>query len=50
MVIHHLLYFQAGKVEVKEVDFNSDFITRMMPKIDWIALQKAAKEVRGHSE
>ncbi|XP_056010770.1 uncharacterized protein LOC125678848 isoform X3 [Ostrea edulis] len=38
------LGLHAGKVEVKEVDFNSDFITRMMPKIDWIALQKAAKE------
>jgi hypothetical protein len=39
------LNFQVGKVEVKEVDFNSDFITRMLPKIDWTTLQRAAKEV-----
>lgn len=33
-----------GKVEMKEVDFNPEFITRMLPKIEWSALQKAAKE------
>lgn len=35
---------QPGKVEMKEVDFNPEFITRMLPKIEWSALQKAAKE------
>lgn len=30
---------------MKEVDFNPEFITRMLPKIEWSALQKAAKEV-----
>ncbi|XP_062606163.1 multifunctional methyltransferase subunit TRM112-like protein [Saccostrea cucullata] len=33
-----------AKVEVKDVEFNPAFITRMLPKVDWVALQKAAKE------
>ena len=36
---------QARKVEVKSVDFNGTFITRMIPKIDWSALRTAAKAV-----
>ncbi|XP_022326255.2 multifunctional methyltransferase subunit TRM112-like protein [Crassostrea virginica] len=38
------LSIMPGKVETKEVDFNPEFITRMLPKIDWVTLQKAAKE------
>lgn len=39
------LCMQARKVEVKCVDFNATFITRMIPKIDWPALRTAAKAV-----
>ncbi|KAL5012001.1 hypothetical protein ScPMuIL_010552 [Solemya velum] len=38
----------ATKVDVKEVDFNPDFVSRMIPKLDWPALCKAAEDV-GHS-
>lgn len=33
------------KVEVKEVDFNPEFVSRMIPKIDWPALRQAATDV-----
>ncbi|XP_067662802.1 multifunctional methyltransferase subunit TRM112-like protein [Haliotis asinina] len=39
----------ADKVEVKEVDFNPEFVSRMIPKLDWPALYSAASEV-GHGE
>lgn len=38
---------QATKVEVKEVDFNPEFVSRMIPKIDWSALRQAANDVNG---
>jgi hypothetical protein len=38
--------FQASKVEVKSVDFNPEFVARMIPKIDWAALRQAALDVR----
>ena len=33
-------------MEVKEIAFNSGFITRMIPKIDWSVLRAAADTVR----
>lgn len=32
-------------MEVKPVDFNPEFVARMIPKIDWSALRKAASDV-----
>ena len=43
------LGIMASKVEVKEEDFNPEFISRMIPKIDWPALTKAAGDV-GHDK
>ncbi|XP_046341370.1 multifunctional methyltransferase subunit TRM112-like protein [Haliotis cracherodii] len=43
------LKIMADKVEVKDVDFNPEFVSRMIPKLDWSALCSAASEV-GHSE
>lgn len=43
------LGIQARKVEVKEVDFNPEFVARMIPRIEWPALKKATTEV-GHAE
>ena len=36
---------EAEKVENIEAEFNADFITRMLPKLEWSALVKAAKEL-----
>ena len=44
--LHNMFCIQARKVEVKQVDFNASFITRMIPKIDWSALKTAAETVR----
>ncbi|KAJ8321565.1 hypothetical protein KUTeg_000883 [Tegillarca granosa] len=35
----------ASKVEVKEVDFNPDFISRMIPKVDWKVLCGAVQQL-----
>ncbi|XP_055897919.1 multifunctional methyltransferase subunit TRM112-like protein isoform X3 [Biomphalaria glabrata] len=37
------------KVEIKEVDYNPNFIVRTLTKVDWPALQQAATET-GHGE
>ncbi|XP_060081256.1 multifunctional methyltransferase subunit TRM112-like protein [Ylistrum balloti] len=39
----------ASQIEIKTVDFNPEFITRMLPKMDWPALHQAAQSV-GHGE
>ena len=31
---------------MKEVDYNPEFVARMIPKIDWSALKQAAEQVR----
>ena len=36
---------QAEHVEVKNVDFNPAFISRMLPKLEWIVLIDAAEMV-----
>lgn len=38
-------FLQAKDVKVSEVEFNPDFVVRMIPKLDWEALQKAAENV-----
>ena len=40
-----LFCFQARKVEVRQIDFNPNFITRMIPRIDWSVLRAAAENV-----
>lgn len=37
---------QAKEVKVNEVEFNPEFISRMIPKIEWPALCKAVESVR----
>ena len=32
-------------MEVKEVDYNPEFIARMIPKVDWLALRQATEQV-----
>lgn len=36
---------QATEVKVNEVDFNPQFVSRMIPKLEWSALVQAAEEV-----
>jgi len=43
------LGINASDVKVSEIDFNPEFITRVIPKIDWSVLHKAA-ELLGHAE
>jgi len=33
---------------VSEVDFNPEYIARIIPKLDWTVLWKAAESVRSH--
>ena len=33
---------QASKVEVRRVDFNSEFISRMIPRLEWPVVKQAA--------
>ena len=37
--------FQAESVEIKESEFNKDFLVRLIPKIHYDALFAAAKDV-----
>ena len=32
-------------IQIKETDFNADFIRSLVPKIDWPALRRTAEEV-----
>lgn len=36
---------QARSVEVKEVEFNAEFITRMMQRLEWRVVKEAADTV-----
>ena len=42
--------YQATKVEEKSVDFNAEFIARMISRIEWDALKQAAESVRLESQ
>lgn len=35
------------KIDTEESEFNPDFITHMLPKIDWAGVLSAASDVRG---
>lgn len=39
-------FWQAKDIKVSEVEFNPEFIARMIAKVDWPALCKAAENVR----
>ncbi|XP_061644039.1 multifunctional methyltransferase subunit TRM112-like protein [Phyllopteryx taeniolatus] len=39
------LLIKATEVKVNEVDFNAQFVSRMIPKLDWSALLQAADEL-----
>ncbi|XP_050296745.1 uncharacterized protein LOC126736439 isoform X2 [Anthonomus grandis grandis] len=43
------LTINASDVRVSDVDFNPDFISKLIPKVDWPALYEAARSV-GQSE
>nr|CAG4636705.1 EOG090X0LTV [Eubosmina coregoni]SVE70213.1 EOG090X0LTV [Eubosmina coregoni] len=49
VVVGYPLAIVAKEVKVSEVEFNPDFISRMILKVDWPALCKAAENV-GHAE
>uniref|UniRef100_A0A3Q3JCU8 Multifunctional methyltransferase subunit TRM112-like protein n=1 Tax=Monopterus albus TaxID=43700 RepID=A0A3Q3JCU8_MONAL len=38
-----ILFFQATEVKVNEVEFNPEFVSRMIPKLEWCALVQAAE-------
>ena len=44
------LMFQVKDVKVSEVDFNPDFIARVIPRLDWPVVVKAAKELGQDSD
>ncbi|XP_044536283.1 multifunctional methyltransferase subunit TRM112-like protein isoform X2 [Gracilinanus agilis] len=39
------LRIQATEIRVSPVDFNPDFVTRMIPKMEWTALVEAAESL-----
>ncbi|TRY63945.1 hypothetical protein TCAL_03581, partial [Tigriopus californicus] len=39
------LVIQAKDVKVSEVEFNPDFIARIIPKLDWPEVCRAAQEL-----
>ncbi|XP_034399316.1 multifunctional methyltransferase subunit TRM112-like protein [Cyclopterus lumpus] len=43
------LLIKATEVKVNEVDFNPQFVSRMIPKLEWSALVQAAEEL-GHRQ
>ncbi|XP_065882302.1 multifunctional methyltransferase subunit TRM112-like protein [Dysidea avara] len=43
------LVINASKVEVRRVDFNSEFISRMIPRLEWPVVKQAAV-VLGHGD
>ena len=43
------LLIEARDVKVSEVEFNPDFISRILPKVDWDCLCRAAEQL-GHAE
>ena len=49
VVTGYPLTIQARDVKVSEVEFNQDFIARIIPKIDWECLCCAAEQL-GHLE
>ena len=48
VVTGYPLIIEAKDVKVSEVEFNADFVSRILPKIDWECLVSAASQL-GHS-
>ena len=44
-VVFVLNWLQPNRIEVQEVDFNPEFITKLLPKLDFTALRQAATQV-----
>lgn len=40
------LTFKDAQLEIREAEFNSDFVKSFLPKIEWNALVKTAREVK----
>ncbi|XP_041986910.1 multifunctional methyltransferase subunit TRM112-like protein [Aricia agestis] len=49
VVTGYPLAINATDIKVNEVEFNPDFISRVIPKLDWEVLWRAADSI-GHSE
>lgn len=49
VTVGYPLGINANDVKVNEVYFNPEFVTKVIPKLDWPALHKAA-ETLGHAE
>ena len=49
VVTGYPLTIQARDVKVSEVEFNQEFISRIIPKVDWECLCRAAEQL-GHLE
>lgn len=43
---NYIFLFQPENVVVNNVDFNPEFVSRMIPKLEWGALVQAAKQVQ----
>ena len=43
------LAFKDAQIEIRETDFNSEFLRGFMPKIEWHALTGASRQVRTNS-
>jgi multifunctional methyltransferase subunit TRM112 len=39
------LVFQDVEIEIREAEFNADFVTGFLPKIEWGALVSSARQV-----
>ncbi|CAK1556233.1 unnamed protein product [Leptosia nina] len=49
VVTGYPLAINATNIKVTEVDFNPEFISRIIPKLDWEVLWRAADSI-GHSD
>lgn len=49
VVTGYPLAINATNINITEVDFNPEFIARIIPKLDWEVLWRAAESI-GHSE
>ena len=41
------VFAQARKVVVNTIEFNAEFVARMLVKLDWTILKTTAESVRG---
>lgn len=39
------MLFQASDIKVSEMDFNPEFVSKIIPKLDWQVLYKAAESI-----